>query len=92
LFVLRNCRPFKKRLQGSSRPKKCKSKLIFYFINCGFKAAGEIGEESTDFIDFFLNAETDMVEKEITGVYDKSNVHVSFLKNRQNDLNLLSFF
>jgi cytochrome P450 len=30
-----------------------------------------------DFIDFFLNAESDSVEKEITGVYDKSNVQVT---------------
>lgn len=53
--------------------------LIYSFIIVLFKAAGEIGEESSDFIDFFLNAESETVEKEITGVYDKSNVHVSFL-------------
>ncbi|KAI6206235.1 hypothetical protein M3Y94_00884600 [Aphelenchoides besseyi] len=41
------------------------------------RAAGEIGEDSTDFIDFFLNAESNEVEQEVTGVYDKSNVHVS---------------
>ncbi|KAI6211226.1 hypothetical protein M3Y96_00411400 [Aphelenchoides besseyi] len=41
------------------------------------RAAGEIGEDSTDFIDFFLNAESDTVEYEVTGVYDKSNVHVN---------------
>jgi len=41
------------------------------------RTAGEIDEESVNFIDFFLDAESDSVEQEITGIYDKSNVHVS---------------
>jgi cytochrome P450 family 13 len=34
-------------------------------------------ERSIDFIDFFLDAESDEVEQEVTKVYDKSNIQVS---------------
>lgn len=51
--------------------------IVDHFLSIALQAQGEANDDRIDFIDLFLDAESNEFVQETTGVYDKSNAQVN---------------